>query len=224
MVCPRHLVLPLAFSFGPLLQEYWLPPEGTLPPHQGRSNTEDRRNTTRRLILFAALWSVRPIAPAYHLTFSAQSSTKNAPTRWTRYPCSWFSPGCPLPYDQLNSGSPEHAGLREQIPLRLRLTVEALYLQPSLFSNLPGTVSTLVLTARPTQCVPVQVQDSYRAPVTVNVLTPNPNRVWRCRHLHIRCLRSPAPALVLPCSPMLLPLMLSYGTTHYLAILSKTSF
>ena len=30
------------------------PPGGTLPPHRGRSNTEDGRNTTRPLILFAA--------------------------------------------------------------------------------------------------------------------------------------------------------------------------
>ena len=128
------------------------PPRGTLPRHQGRGNTEDRRNTTRPLILFAAQWLVRPIAPACHLTFSAQCSTKNAPTRWTRYPWGRFNLGCPPPYYHLTSGSPDHAGLGEQIPLRLRLTVEALYSQRPPFSNLAGAVSTLVQTARPTQC------------------------------------------------------------------------
>ena len=145
---------------------------------------------------------MRPIVPACHHIFSAQCSTKNAPTRWTRYPWGRFSPGYSPPYDHLNSGSPEHAGLREQIPLRLRLTVDALYSQPPLFSNHPGAVSTLVLIARPTQCVPGQVQDSCRAPVTVNVLTTTLNWVRRSEHLHIRCLRSTAPALAVPCSPM----------------------
>ena len=129
------------------------PPRGTRPPHQGRSNTEDHRNNTRLLILFAAQWSVRPIAPACNHTFSAQCSTKNAPTRWTRYPWGRFSQGCSPPY-HLNSGSPEHTGLCERIPLRLRLNIQALYSQPPLFSYLPGAVSTLVLIARPTQCVP----------------------------------------------------------------------
>ena len=178
------------------------PPGGTLPPHQGRSNTEDGRNTTRPLILFAAQWSVCPIAPACHHTFSAQCRTRNAPTRWTRYPSGRFIPGCPPPYDHFNCGSPEHAALREQIPLRLRLTVEALYSQPPLFSNLPGALSTLVLIARPTQCVPGQIQDSCRAPVTVNVLNPTLNRVRHSKHLHIRCLRSAVPAMAVPCSPM----------------------
>ena len=59
-----------------------------------------------------------------------------------------------------------------------------------------------MLIAMPTQCVQGQVQDSCRAPVTVNVLTPTLNRVRRSRHLHIRCLRSTAPALAVPCSPM----------------------
>ena len=178
------------------------PPGGKLLPHQGRSNTEDRRNSTRALILSAAQCSVCPIAPACHHTFSVQCSTKNAPTRGTTYPWGRFSPGCPSPYDHLNSRSPEHAGLHEQIPLRLRLTVEALYSQPPPFSNLLGAVSTLVLIARPTQFVPGQVQDSWRAPLTVNVLTPTLNLVRHSKHLHIRCLRSTAPALALPCSPM----------------------
>ena len=178
------------------------PPGGTRPPHQGRSNTEDHRNTTRPLILFAAQWSVRPNAPASEHTFSVQCSTKNARTRWTRYPWVGFSPGCPLPYDHLNCGSPEHAGVREQTPPRLGLTVEALYSQSPLSSNLPGAVSTLVQTVRATECVPVQAQDSYRSPVTVHVLTPTLNRVRRPRNLHIGCFQSPAPALVVPCSPM----------------------
>ena len=73
-----------------------------------------------------------------------------------------------------------------------------------LFSNLPRAVSTLVLIARPTQCVPGQVQDSCRAPVTANLLTPTLNRVSHSKHLHIRCLQSTPPALAVPCSPMLM--------------------
>ena len=126
------------------------PTRGTLPPHKGRSNTEDRQKTTSPLILFAAQWLVRRITSACHHTLPAQRSTKNAPTRWTRYPWVGSGPGCLPPYDHLNSGSPEHAGLREQILLPMRPTVEALYSQTPLFSHLPGAVSTLVLTARPT--------------------------------------------------------------------------
>ena len=95
---------------------------------------------------------------------------------------------------------PAKSNLKPQT-LRLRLTVEALYSQPPLFSNLQGAVSTLVLIARPIQCVPGQVQESCRAPVTVN-LTPTLSRVRHSRHLHIRCLQSTAPALAVPCSPM----------------------
>ena len=58
-------------------------------------------------------------------------------------------------------------------------------------------------TVRATEVVPVQAQDSYRSPVTVNVLTRTLNRVRRSRNLHIGCFRSPAPALVVPCGPML---------------------
>ena len=57
-------------------------------------------------------------------------------------------------------------------------------------------------TARPTQCVPRQAQDTCRAPVAVNVLTPTLNRVRRSKYLHIRCFESPAPALVVPRTPM----------------------
>ena len=73
-----------------------------------------------------------------------------------------------------------------------------------LFFNLPGAVITLLLIARPTQCVPGQVQDSCRAPGTVNVLTPTLNRVRHSKHLHISCLRITARALTVPCSPMLM--------------------
>ena len=52
---------------GPLLQEYRLPPEVHFPLTEG-SNTGDHRNTSRPLILFAAQWSVSPIAPACHHT------------------------------------------------------------------------------------------------------------------------------------------------------------
>ena len=52
------------------------------------------------------------------------------------------------------------------------------------------------------QGAPGQVQNSCRAPVTVNVLTPTLNRVRYSKHLHIRCLQSTAPPLAVPCSPM----------------------
>ena len=143
-----------------------VPPGGTLPPHQGRRNTKDRRNTIRPLVLFAAQWLVCPIAPASQHNFSAQCSTKNAPMHWTRYPWGWFSPGCPPPYGQLSSGSPEHAGLHEQIPPRWGLTVEALYSQPPLFWNLPEAVSTLVQAPRPTQYV---CQDRLWTPVELQL-------------------------------------------------------
>ena len=71
-----------------------------------------------------------------------------------------------------------------------------------LFFNLPRALRTLVQIGRPTECVPGQVQDSCRAPATMNVLTPTLNQVRRSRHLHIRRLRSTAPALAVPCKPM----------------------
>ena len=58
---------PLGGSFGPLLQEYRLPPEVCFPLTE-ESNTGDHRNTTRPLIFSAAQWSVSPIAPASHNT------------------------------------------------------------------------------------------------------------------------------------------------------------
>ena len=65
MVYPRQPLLPLGISFGPLLQECRIPPEVHFSLTKD-SNTGDHRNTTRPLILFAAQWSVRPIAPASH--------------------------------------------------------------------------------------------------------------------------------------------------------------
>ena len=111
--------------------------------------------------------------------------------------------GVPTSYDHLNCGSPEPAGLLEQIPSRLGLTVEAFYSQPPLFSNLPGAVSTLMLTTRSKECVPGQVQDSGRAPVSVIVLTPSLNRDRFSKHLHIRCFSGSASAQNVSCSPML---------------------
>ena len=90
-----------------------------------------------------------------------------------------------------------------------------------LFSNLPGAVSSLVLIARPTQCVPKQVQDTSRAPVTVNVLTPTVSQVRRSRHLHIRCLPSTAPALAVPCSPM--PMVTSLSQMAAYQVCSHTA-
>ena len=72
----------------------------------------------------------------------------------------------------------------------------------TIYCFLTSQESTLVQIARPTQCVPGQVQDSCRAPVQVNALTPTLYQVPRPRHLHICCLRRSAPALAVPCSPM----------------------
>ena len=94
-------------------------------------------------------------------------------------------------------GAPRHSWLR--VP---GAVPRLLYSQPHLFSNLPGALSTLVQTARPTHFVPGQTEDSCRAAVRVNVLTSTLHRVRRSKHLHIRCLRSPAPAVAVPCSPM----------------------
>ena len=59
-----------------------------------------------------------------------------------------------------------------------------------------------VSTLGPNRCVPGQAEDSSRAPVTVNVLTPALNRVPRSKPPHIRCFWSRASAPVVPCSPM----------------------
>ena len=82
------------------------------------------------------------------------------------------------------------------------LKVHALYTQPPLLPNLPGVVSTLVLTARPIQCVLGQVQDAGRPPAPVSVLPLTLNQVWSSIHLHTRFFWSPAPALVVPRNPM----------------------
>ena len=63
MLLARHPLLPLGVSFGPLLQEYRLPPEVHYPLTE-ESNTGNHQNTIRPLILFAAQWSVSPTAQA----------------------------------------------------------------------------------------------------------------------------------------------------------------
>ena len=52
--------------------------------------------------------------------------------------------------------------------------------------------------------MPGQVQNSCRASLTVNVLTPTLSPVRHSKHLYIRCLRSTIPAMALPCSPMVM--------------------
>ena len=162
---PRHPLLPLAVSFRPLLQEYWLPPDVHFPRTKGEATLRIIGTPPGRLSCLQPNGRYIRVSQSPTTHSSAQGSTKNALTHWTIYPLGRISPGCPPPYDSLNLGSPEHAGLRQQIPPRLGLTVEAPYSQAPLFSNLPGAVSTLVMTARPNQCVPGQVQDSGRAPV-----------------------------------------------------------
>ena len=56
---------PVGNLLGPLLQEYRLLLEVHFPLTEEK-NTWDDQNTTRPLILFAALWLVSPIAPASH--------------------------------------------------------------------------------------------------------------------------------------------------------------
>ena len=55
MVLPRHALLLLGGSSGPLLQEYRLPLEVHFPPTE-ENNTGHHPNTTRPLIMFAAQW------------------------------------------------------------------------------------------------------------------------------------------------------------------------
>ena len=63
-------------------------------------------------------------------------------------------------------------------------------------------VEQILVTARPGECVPGQVQDSGGAPVSVNVLSPALNQVQSPKHLHICSFWSPATVLVVPCTPM----------------------
>ena len=60
---PQTSLLSFGVSFGPLLQEHRLSLEVHFPLTE-ESNTGDHLNTTRPLILFAAQWSVSPIAQA----------------------------------------------------------------------------------------------------------------------------------------------------------------
>ena len=59
-----------------------------------------------------------------------------------------------------------------------------------------------MLTNTPNQCAPRQVQESGRGPVSVSILTPSLDRDHFPKYLQIRCFWSPAPALVVPCTPM----------------------
>ena len=111
------------------------------------------------------------------------------------------NPRPPL-YSQMGVSTPSFAPTSLRTTRYSSQTVLRLFHSGRRKTNLPGAVSTLVLIARPTQCVPGQLQDSCRTRVTVNVLTPTLSWVRHSRHLHIRCLRSTAPALAVPCSPM----------------------
>ena len=148
---PRHPVPPLAVSFGPLLQDYWLPPEVHFPGTKGEATLRIVGTPPGRLSCLQpnGRCVLLPRPATTHSLRSVVPRMRPCAGRGTLW--GWFSPGFPTPYDHLNCGSPEHAGLREQIPLRLRVTVEALYSQPALFSDLPGAVTTLVQTARPSQ-------------------------------------------------------------------------
>ena len=56
-------LLSFGVFFRPFLQEYRLPPEVYFPLNE-ESNSGDHRNTTRPLIIFAALWWLSPTNPA----------------------------------------------------------------------------------------------------------------------------------------------------------------
>ena len=64
VVSPTHPLLRLRVTFWPLMQEYRLRLEVHFPFTE-ESNTADHQNTTRPLTLFAAEWSVSPIALAF---------------------------------------------------------------------------------------------------------------------------------------------------------------
>ena len=59
-----------------------------------------------------------------------------------------------------------------------------------------------MLTVQANQWVLGHVQDSGRALVSVSVLTPALYRARFSRKVDIRCFGSPAPALVVPCTPV----------------------
>ena len=183
MVLPRH------------------PPRGTLLPHRGKQHWGSLKYHQAVCPVCSPMVgkSYCPSLPACH--HPAQCSTKNTPTRWTRYPWDRISPRFPAPYDHPNWWSAEHAGLCRQIP-----SLENSQLRPFTHSPLcfltPGALSNLLQTGRPTQCVRRHVQDSGGAPVSVSLLTPAFNGVRPSNPLHIRCFSSPAPAFVVPCSPM----------------------
>ena len=79
------------------------------------------------------------LAPCHYAT---RCSTKNAPMRWTRYPWVRCSPGFPPPNDPPTCGSPEHAGLREQVPSLRNSQVRPFTRNPLCLHNLPGAVLT----------------------------------------------------------------------------------
>ena len=72
-----------------------------------------------------------------------------------------------------------------------------------------------MLTTRPVQCVPGQVQDSGRAAVSVSVLTPALTQVGSSKHVHIRCFQSSDAALVPPCTPMPVVSTVSQCLVHH---------
>ena len=92
------------------------PPGGILPPHRGKQHWGSWEYHQAAYLVCSPLVgeSYCPSLPPCH--HPAQCSTKNTPTCWTRYPLGRISPGRPPPYNHPNCGSPEHAGLREQIP------------------------------------------------------------------------------------------------------------
>ena len=118
MVLPGHPLIPLGVSFEPRLQAYWLPPEGGFPPTEG-SNTggssEYQMAAYHHCSQMVSGSYYRSLPQCHH---PALCSTKNAPTRGTRYPWGRLSPGFPPLDDHLTCRSPEDAGLRQQGLLR----------------------------------------------------------------------------------------------------------
>ena len=92
------------------------PPRGELPPHRGKQHWGSSEYHPAAYLVCRPMVGESYCPSLRWCQHHAQCSTKNPPTRWTGYPWSWISLGCPPPYDHPNCGSPEHAGLRDHSP------------------------------------------------------------------------------------------------------------
>ena len=114
---------------------------GTLGPHRAK---EHRGSSDYQMTAY--LGSKQVVGESYYPSLQPchhplRCSSKNAPTRWTRYPWGRFSSEFLPPNDQPTCGSPEHAGLREPVS-SLHNSQMRLFSRCPLCPNLSGVVCT----------------------------------------------------------------------------------